>query len=126
MHKEFGKRIEKIRTDMGMTKEKFGKMIGVSGQYLGTVEHGTNGFAMETIAVLCEKTGVSADYLLFGKNEFINEISTRTVLSEFSPEQIQVAFDIVKKMAVFLRTDNANEILIKETFANRLSGQAIG
>ena len=125
MRKEFGKRVEKIRTDMGMTKEKFAKMIGVSGQYLGTVEHGTNGFTMETIAVLCEKTGVSADYLMFGKNELMNEISTRTVLSDFSPEQIQVAFDILKKMAVFLRTDNANEILIKEIFMNKLSGQAI-
>ena len=126
MRREFGKRVEKIRTDMGMTKEKFGKMIGVSGQYLGTVEHGANGFAMETIAAICEKTGVSADYLLFGKNEQLNEIANRTVFSDFSPEQIGVAFDILKKMAIFLRTDNANEILIKEIFMGRLSGQAIG
>ncbi|MCL2351770.1 MAG: helix-turn-helix domain-containing protein [Firmicutes bacterium] len=126
MRKEFGKRVEKIRTDMGMTKAKFAAMIGVSGQYLGTVEHGVNGFAMETVAILCEKTGVSADYLLFGKNELTSDVAARTVLSDFSPEQLQVAFDILKKMAVFLRTDNANEILIKEIFRSKLSGRAIG
>ena len=124
MRREFGERVESIRMGLGMTKEKFAKMIGVSGQYLGTVERGVNGFTMETLALLCEKTGASADYLLFGKSCVQDEALTKSALSDFSPEQLKIAFDILKNMAVFLRTDNANEILIKEVFMNRMGSQA--
>ena len=35
---EIGKRITEIRKNMNMNKEQFARLIGMSGQYLGTVE----------------------------------------------------------------------------------------
>lgn len=118
--KEIGKRIESIRKSLGMSKEKFAKLIGVSGQYLGTVERGVNGFTVDTIVNICMKTGISADYILLGKDNSLNKTAVSTAISEFSQEQVELAFDIIKKVAAFLRTDDANEILIKEIFMNQL------
>ena len=40
LKKEIGLRIKYIRETKANTKEKLAKMLGVSGQYLGMVEHG--------------------------------------------------------------------------------------
>ncbi len=73
MKRQLGKRISKIRKDLNMNKEQFAKLIGISGQYLGTVENGVNGLSLEKIITLCKKTNVSADYLLFGKKNITDE-----------------------------------------------------
>ena len=70
MKKEFGLRVKKIREDMHMTKEEFAKQLGISGQFLGLVEHGKNYLSIENLKKLCEITNFSADYLLFGKNTY--------------------------------------------------------
>lgn len=43
MKEDIGKRISELRKSMNMNKEQFSKLIGISGQYLGTVETGING-----------------------------------------------------------------------------------
>jgi len=65
---QFGSRVAKLRVGMRMSKKSFAEMIGVSAQYLGKVESGEHGFTLDTLAALCERTGVSADYLLFGRD----------------------------------------------------------
>ena len=67
MKEEIGKRITEIRKGLSMNKEQFAKLIGISGQYLGTVENGVNGLSVDKLMALSEKTNTSADYLLFGK-----------------------------------------------------------
>lgn len=113
---EVGKRIESIRNDLGMSKTKFADMIGVSGQYLGTVEKGINGFSVEIITNICEKTGASADYILLGINDPFQKFAGDPLFSGLSQEQIQIAFDIMKKVATFIKTEDGNEALIQEIF----------
>jgi len=69
MKKAIGKRIKEIRENMGMTKESFAKEIGISGQYLGIVEHGKSYLSIEKLKVLCDFTNLSADYILFGRDK---------------------------------------------------------
>ena len=38
MDKSIGNRIKEIRQKMNLNKEQFARLIGISGQYLGTVE----------------------------------------------------------------------------------------
>lgn len=117
--KEIGKRIANIRNNMGMTKEQFANLIGLSGQYLGTVERGKNGLTCEKIKMICEKTGVSADYIIMGKNASSQQFDAMIALSDFSQEQIEIMFNLMKKVALFLKTEGANELLIKEVFMSK-------
>ena len=64
---EIGKRIEKIRKEMCLPKTRFAQLIGISAQALGAIEKGENGIACTTLISLCEKTGVSSEYILFGR-----------------------------------------------------------
>lgn len=102
MREDIGKRIEIIRENMNMTKEEFAKKIGISGQYLGLIEHGKNYLSIEKLKLLCDFTHLSADYILFGKNpNIINE--TKNELSEFTDTQIEIGCEMFKKFALFLR-----------------------
>ena len=104
LKKEIGKRITIIRTNMGMTKEKLAKELGISGQYLGLVEHGKNYLSVEKLKILCNLSNLSADYILFGKDS--KEISTtKNILEEFSNNQIEYGCDTLKKLALLIKNN---------------------
>ena len=42
MKVEIGNRIKHIRENMNLTKEALAQKLGISGQYLGLIEHGKN------------------------------------------------------------------------------------
>ena len=102
MKEEAGKRIRQIRENMGMTKEKFAKLLGISGQYLGVVEHGKSYLSIEKLKVLCDLTNLSADYILFGRDNNIVG-NTQKALSDFSTEQIEVGCEILQKLALLIK-----------------------
>lgn len=102
MKKEIGKRIQEIRENMNITKEAFAKQIGISGQYLGLVEHGKNYLSIEKLKVLCDFTNTSADYILFGKDQNIID-NTKRLLSELTDEQITSACNALKDLALFIK-----------------------
>lgn len=102
MKEEIGKRIRKIREDMGMTKEKFAKLLEISGQYLGVVEHGKSYLSIEKLKTLCDLTNLSADYILFGKDDNIVN-STQKLLSEFSNKQIEIGCETLQKLALLMK-----------------------
>lgn len=102
MKEEIGKRIKNIRENMGMTKESFAKQIGISGQYLGLIEHGKNFLSIEKLKVLCDFTNLSADYILFGKNPS-TVADTKNMLTEFTENQIEVGCDMLKKLALLIK-----------------------
>lgn len=102
MKEEIGKRIKNIRESMNMTKESLAKELGISGQYLGLVEHGKNYLSIEKLKILCDLTNLSADYILFGRDTNVVN-STRNVLSDLTEEQIEVGCDMLKKLALFIK-----------------------
>ena len=103
MKKEIGKRIQQIRENMHITKEAFAKEIGISGQYLGLIEHGKNYLSVEKLKSLCDYTNLSADYILFGKDlNVVND--TREILTEFSNEELISACQTLKDLALYLKS----------------------
>jgi len=42
-------------------------LFGLSNQYVGTLERGENCLSVGKIISLCNKTGLSSDYIIFGK-----------------------------------------------------------
>lgn len=102
MKSEIGKRIKNIRENMNMTKESFAKQLGISGQYLGMVERGKSYLSIEKLKILCDITNLSADYILFGKDNNIKN-DTKEILSEFSDDQLEIGCDMLKKLALFIK-----------------------
>ncbi|MBQ3415628.1 MAG: helix-turn-helix transcriptional regulator [Clostridia bacterium] len=102
MKEEIGERIKNIREKMNMTKETFAKKIGISGQYLGLVEHGKNYLSIEKLKVLCDFTSLSADYILFGKNPNIVK-DTKNLLTEFNENEIITGCETLKQLALFIK-----------------------
>lgn len=103
MKEAIGKRIKNIRESMKMTKEDFAKAIGISGQYLGIVERGGSCLSVEKLKSLCDLTNLSADYILFGKdNNLIN--STKQKISNFTDIQIEVGCNTLKELALFIKS----------------------
>jgi len=100
---EIGKRIRQIRESMLLTKEAFAKEIGITGQYLGLIEQGKNYLSIEKLKVLCDFTGLSSDYILFGKDlNIIND--TKTMLTNFSDEELINACQTLKDLAIYLKS----------------------
>ena len=105
MKVEIGKRIQKIREDMGMTKECFAKKLSISGQYLGLVERGQNYLSIEKLKILCDMTGLTADYILFGDESNVI-VDTKILLKKFDKEQIITGCKMLKKLALLIKSDD--------------------
>ena len=102
LKKEIGKRIESIRKGMGKTKDGLAKEIGVTPQYLGIVERGESALSYEKIKKLCDISGYSADYVLFGKEHNLEE-KVKLLLTEYDYKQIQNACEAIKQIALFMK-----------------------
>jgi transcriptional regulator with XRE-family HTH domain len=93
-----------------LTQAQFGKLAGISRQYVGKIERGQK-LSAELIAKICKETGVTADYIIFG---IINPNFKVSLLCDLSLEQVDIGLDIIKRLAKLINTDYGNEILIKE------------
>lgn len=102
MKVEIGNRIKSIREDMNLTKEALAKKLGISGQYLGLIEHGKNYISIEKLKILCDLTGLSADYILFGEDSNIM-FETKTILKKFSKEEVVAGCKALKKLALLIK-----------------------
>ena len=81
LRKEIGLRVKNIRLNMNMTKQKMADLLGISGQYLGMIERGEGTLSVDKLKILCDMTGLSADYILFGRdfNSTLNLSNCRTM-----------------------------------------------
>ena len=67
-------RIRKAREDMGYTIEKFAEKLDVSVSYLAELERGRTGISVKMLIKVCNVLGLSADYVLFGKERTEDEL----------------------------------------------------
>ena len=108
---ERGRRIKGIReNELKMKKTQLGKAIGVSGQFLGLVEEGKGNLAYKSIKRLKEISGFSSDYILYGLDDNIIK-ETRKILGKYTDKQIMEAIEIIKEIALFIKSEDK---IIKE------------
>ena len=105
LRKEIGLRVKNIRLNMNMTKQKMADLLGISGQYLGMIERGEGTLSVDKLKILCDMTGLSADYILFGKDSSL-PMEVKNSLSEYSDEQISAGLEALEKFALFLKNIN--------------------
>jgi transcriptional regulator with XRE-family HTH domain len=119
IEEQAGKRIQKIREKMQLSKAQFGKRIGVTGQHIGMIERGKQGLSINLIVKICNALETTADYILFGAVDPVRDPATVEALNGLTHEQIQIALDIIKKVAQFVNTNDGNEALIREVYSQQ-------
>ncbi|MBR2240518.1 MAG: helix-turn-helix transcriptional regulator [Bacilli bacterium] len=104
LRKQMGERVRKIRNEMKLTKEALGKKLGVTGQFLGVVESGKSDISYDKLKKLCDISGYSADYILFGRNSK-SIVEAKSKLEQYTDDQIIEACDVIKRIAIFMKKD---------------------
>lgn len=102
LRKEIGLRIKNIRLNMNITKQKMAELLGISGQYIGMIERGEGTLSIDKLKVLCDITGLSADYILFGKDSNSTLRLSKT-LSDYSDEEIKLGCATLENLALLLK-----------------------
>ena len=104
---DIGERLRGIREGMQMTREEFSEKIDITDSFLGQIERGERSLSVKTLKKVIKYTGVSADYLLFGKDskndiiEKINNILTinsNNITSDFIYHVVMCSNDFCKKI----------------------------
>ena len=67
-------RIRSARESQGYTREKFAEKLEVSVSYLAELERGRTGISVKMLIKICDLLGLSADYVLFGKERSADAI----------------------------------------------------
>lgn len=102
---ERGLRIKHIREkELKLKKTELGKKIGVSGQFIGLVEEGKGNLMYKSLKKLKDLSGHSTDYILYGLDDDII-YNTKQYLRRYSEQQLILAFDTIKEIALLLKND---------------------
>lgn len=102
LRKEIGLRVRSIRLNMNITKQKMADMLGISGQYLGMIERGEGTLSIDKLKILCDITGLSADYILFGKDSN-STLKLSKELADYSDEEIKLGCATLENLALLIK-----------------------
>lgn len=93
---EIGARVRAQREYMGLTREKLCETVNISPQFLSEIERGTKGASAETLYKLCIGLGISADYVLMGRESGADTTKIAATLATLDPEALKLAEDMLK------------------------------
>jgi len=98
---EFPERLTTLRKQKGLTQKQLAEAVGVSGIQLHRYETGASQPPLDVIRQLAVILGVSADLLLFDKEERGPDEELRLqfeAISRFSPEEKRVAKELLESL----------------------------
>ena len=108
--KAVGERIEKLRKEHDLSRAQFGKRVGLTEQHIGRIERGQHRISGETISRICCELGVSSDHIIFG----VDNTTAADALGGLSWIQVEIALDLLRRLAHLVYTDRGNNTLIQE------------
>ena len=68
-YKAIGHRIREVRKKRGLTQEQASELCDITLSFYGNIERGDKKMSLETLAKISKGLSISADQLLFGKDE---------------------------------------------------------
>lgn len=101
LNKQVGARIRAQREYLGITQERACDFVDISTPFLSEIERGVKGASAETLYKLCEGLGLSADYVLMGKEKPADVSAITATLSTIDEKYIPLAEDLLK---TFIKT----------------------
>lgn len=96
LNKQMGARIRAQREYLGITREGLCNYVSISPQFLSEIERGIKGVSAETLYKLCEGLGMSADFVLMGKNSISDVSMISRTLATLDQKYIPLAEDLLK------------------------------
>lgn len=105
MRKEIGKRITIVRNNLGLKKNEFAKLLEITPQYLSTIEAGTNCLSVEKLILLANKTNISLDYILLGKQNSFDKNIIKELIN-IDDKQIDFSLNTIKEIVNLLKLRN--------------------
>lgn len=101
---EIGKRIHQIRLQNEYTQAEFAEAIDISVNFLSEIENGKKGVSQDTLAKICIKMNISADYILFGKKT--KPHSLLEIANSLSMSELDTTIDYLNSLRKMKRIDN--------------------
>jgi len=93
---EIGQRLRDQREHLQITREKLCEIVDVSPQFLSEVERGVKGLSVEKLLVICDGLGLSADYVLRGRENPTDISPIIAMLATLEDAYIPLAEDVLK------------------------------
>jgi transcriptional regulator with XRE-family HTH domain len=79
-----------------MTREGLCNYVNISPQFLSEIERGVKGMSAETLYKLCEGLGVSADFILMGRENPSDMTEITKILATLDAKYVLLAEDLLK------------------------------
>ena len=92
-----GHRVRQAREATGLTQERLSELVGVTAQYLSSVERGIVGLSVPVLSRLCAVLFVSSDYILIGDTEASDVTGITTRLSKLPPAHMENVEEILNR-----------------------------
>jgi transcriptional regulator with XRE-family HTH domain len=96
-----GKRIREERRKKDLTQEMLAEYVNTTHPYIGQIERGERGVSLETLIAICNRLGVTVDYLLHdyldNEEEYMRQLWIRLMKNRSIKEQDMI-LNVVKAM----------------------------
>ncbi|MDR7869761.1 MAG: helix-turn-helix domain-containing protein [Tissierellaceae bacterium] len=86
--KEIGSRIREEREKLGLSREKFSEIVGLSSYFIGQIERGDRNMSLETLIKITSSLNISIDYILKGYTLYMENILVKEAIDENYKEEI--------------------------------------
>lgn len=100
-----GGRIRMSRKYLGYTLSQAAELMNVSDVYLGMVERSTRTPSFKLLTKICSCYGVSADYILYGKESSLSGKRNTAVIGLLNDEK----FKTIIKIALIIEKENVSK-----------------
>ena len=100
LKQEMGKRIEDLREERGITRERLAEISGISTKFLYEVESGKKGLSATTLLKIANALSCSCDYILLGikigDKSYGSEYFDTQLLKGFNEKQCKIISEILQ------------------------------
>lgn len=108
-------RIKILREKLGLSQEKFGEKIGVKRATICNYEKKERNISEQAIKSICREFNVNKEWLLYGKEPMINQLSDDEELSNYVSELINDGDQTKKDLILtILKLDEEDWNIIKK------------
>ena len=124
--KDVGCRIRGEREKLGLSRERFAEIVGLSSYYIGQIERGDRNMSLETLVKVSSSLNASIDFILKGYTHYMENILAResiednykdeldeeikeilTLLSGSSKEDLRLVKDMIKLLLPNIKNRNS-------------------
>ena len=78
--KEIGSRIRNQREALGLSREKFSEIVGLSPYYIGQIERGDRNMSLDTLIKISSSLNISIDFILKGYTHYMENILAKEAI----------------------------------------------